>query len=174
MHSFLCSPQTFGSSSASSILNCSMESSSEIAVCFSKLGEKVADKDAAVEALSKIADFTKQASAAPFVVKNFPTLLTTTANKEKTVAAAACAAVEAVIANLSKYAVALVVPLLIASLGTKKKPEEKICALNSLTSLAVSCPQEVSWCLVEALPPALDLLTDIKKNVQTAALDTCA
>jgi hypothetical protein len=74
-----------------------------------------------VEALSKIADFTKQASAVAFVVKNLATLLTATSNKEKIVAAAACTAVEGVIANLSKYAVALVVPVLIESLGTKKK-----------------------------------------------------
>merc|ERR1711874_202494 len=96
-----------------------------------------------------------------------------TSHKEKKISAAACGAVGAVIANLSPYAVHLVAPALIASLGNKKKPEEKICALTSLASLSVAYPQMTSWCLVDALPSALQLLTDIKKDVQAAALDAC-
>merc|ERR550534_1767143 len=64
-------------------------------------------------------------------------------------------------------------PILIASLGNKKKPEEKICALKMLAAMADAFPQETSWCLVDALPPALEQLTDIKKEVQSAALETC-
>jgi elongation factor 3 len=148
--------------------------SSEIGTCLSKVGEKITDKSAAEEALAKLVNFAKQGiAAAPFLVKGLPGLLTTTSNKEKKIASAACEVVEAVIANLNQYAVRLVAPILIASLGNKKKPEEKICALKMLAMIAVAFPQETSWCLVDALPPALEQLTDIKKDVQAAALDTC-
>jgi hypothetical protein len=56
------------------------------------------------------------------------------------------------------------VPDLIASLGNKKKPEEKVCALQMLSKLAATHPQQIAWCLVDALPPALELLVDIKKR----------
>mmetsp|Transcript_128228 Transcript_128228/g.399261 ORF Transcript_128228/g.399261 Transcript_128228/m.399261 type:complete len:1032 (-) Transcript_128228:292-3387(-) len=148
--------------------------SAEIATCLTKVGEKIADKSEAETSLAKLADFAKEGvAAAPFLLKGLPALLTTTANKEKKVGAAACAAVEAVIANLDQYAVRVVVPILIASLGNKKKPEEKLCALKMMGNLATAFPQETSWCLVDALPPALEQMTDIKKEVQNTALDTC-
>jgi len=64
-------------------------------------------------------------------------------------------------------------PVLTASLGNKKKPEEKLCALNMLAKLAANHPKEISWCLVDVLPSALEQLVDIKKDVQAAALDAC-
>jgi len=151
-----------------------MATSSEIATCLSKVGEKIADKAEAEACCQKLAEFAKEgAVAAPFLVKGLPALLTTTSNKEKKVSAAAFAAIEAIIANLNQYAVAVVMPTLIASLGNKKKPEEKICSLKMMAMMAEKFPQEVSWCLVEALPPALDQMVDIKKEVCAAALDAC-
>merc|ERR1719221_2597932 len=55
----------------------------------------------------------------------------------------------------------------------KAKPEEKVVALKMLAALATSFPQEMSWRLVDALPPALEQMVDIKKDVQAAALETC-
>merc|ERR1719356_2313179 len=148
--------------------------SGEIAACLSQVGDKIVDKSAAEVSLAKLADFAKEgAAAAPFLVKGLPAMLTSTSHKEKKIAAAACGAVEALIANLSQYAVRLVTPALVASLGNKKKPEEKICALRMLASLSIAYPVETSWCLVDALPPALQQMTDIKKEVQAAALDAC-
>merc|ERR1719464_601222 len=150
-----------------------MALSVEVSACLAQVGDKITDKSAAVSSLEKLNDFARSASAAPFLVKGLPALLTTASNKEKTVAAAAAATVEAIINNLNKYAVRHVMPVLLASLGNKKKPEEKLCALRMLGSLAIAHPQEVSWCLADALPPALELMTDIKKDVQAAALDAC-
>ena len=100
--------------------------SSEIATCLSKVGEKITDKSAAEEALAKLVNFAKEGvAAAPFLVKGLPGLLTTTSNKEKKIASAACEVVEAVIANLNQYAVRLVAPILIASLGNKKIPRRR-------------------------------------------------
>merc|ERR1719166_465359 len=42
-----------------------------------------------------------------------------------------------------------------------------------MSALASSHPQQVAWCLVEALPPALQLMTDLKKDVKTAAVAAC-
>merc|ERR1719394_1926358 len=74
---------------------------------------------------------------------------------------------------LSPYAVQIVMPALVASLGSKKKPEEKELALQVLADLAQAHPEQMAWCLVEALPPALELMTDIKKNVKAAAMEAC-
>merc|ERR1719356_963604 len=146
--------------------------SGEIAACLSQVGDKIVDKSAAEASLAKLADFAKEGvAAAPFLIKGLPAMLTSTSHKEKKIAAAACGAVDALITNLSQYAVRLVTPALVASLGNKKKPEEKICALRMLASLSIAYPVETSWCLVDALPPALQQMTDIKKEVQAAALD---
>jgi len=152
-----------------------MALSTDIAACLKDVGDKIADKAKAEESLLKLTELAAKegAAASPFLFKGLPTLLTTTATKEKQVAAAACAAVEAVIRNLSKYAAHAVSPVLIASLGNKKKPEEKVCALKMLSILADICPQETAWCLVAALPTALEQMTDIKKEVQNAALEAC-
>merc|ERR1719323_17188 len=100
-----------------------MAVSSDIASCLQHVGDKVSDKAVAEESLGKLAEFAKQGIAAsPFLVKGLPALMTTTANKDKKVAAAAFAAVEAVINNLNRYAVKVVMPVVIASLGNKKKP----------------------------------------------------
>ena len=70
-----------------------MATSSEIATCLSKVGEKIADKAEAEACCQKLAEFAKEgAVAAPFLVKGLPALLTTTSNKEKKVSAAAFAA----------------------------------------------------------------------------------
>jgi elongation factor 3 len=145
----------------------------EISACASKVMGKSVDKSEAKEALTKLAGLAQDATAAPFLVKALPALLTATSIKDRDVAAAACATVETVISNLSKYAVRVVTPILIESLGNKKKPEEKICALRLLASLAAAHQNETSWCLVDALAPALQLMTDIKKDIQAAALDAC-
>lgn len=147
-----------------------MALSVEIADCLVKL----VDKAAAEGALNQLADIAKKGVAAsPFLIKGLPSLLTATSNKDKKIAAAACATVEAVFANLNRYAVRYVMPTLIASLGNKIKPEEKLCSLKMMAYCATTFPQETTWCLVDALPPALELMTDIKKDIQAAALDTC-
>jgi len=73
--------------------------------------------------------------------------------------------------SLSPYAVRVICPTMIESLGTKKKPETKVCALRTLSNLASAHPKEMAWCLVEALPAVLELMTDIKKDVKAAALE---
>ena len=68
----------------------------------------------------------------------------TTANKEKKIQATAFATVEAVIMGLNKYAVGLVTPILVDSLGKKCKPEQKVCALKMMATLVAAHPQIVS------------------------------
>lgn len=144
--------------------------SSEIASCLSKIN----DKTSGVEALGQLAELAKGGAATtPFLVKGLPELMEATANKDKKIQTAACAAVESVTVGLSKHAVGLVMPIFVASLGKKCKPEQRVCALKMMAALATAHPKEVAWDLVETLPPALEQMTDIKKDVQTAALDAC-
>jgi len=51
-----------------------------------------------------------------------------------------------------------------------EKPEEKAWTLKSFPFLAEQHPIEVAQCCVDALPPALALMTDIKTDEQTAAM----
>jgi len=106
-------------------------------------------------------------------VPRLPALLEAASHKDKQVAKAACEVVTAMLSALSPYAIGYVMPTLTNSLGTKKKPEEKELALKMIASLARAHPEQVAWCLVEALPPALELMTDIKKNVKAAAMEAC-
>merc|ERR1719414_2733366 len=64
-------------------------------------------------------------------------------------------------------------PLLIDSLGSKRKPQETEHALKMMADLALAHPKQMAWCLVEAVPPALELMTDIKKDVKAAAIEAC-
>jgi len=132
---------------------------------------KLEDKKQAVAALGELATLSQDNGAAPFLIKALPKLLEVSAHKEKAIASAAYKAVEMFLTSLSPHAVGIVVPVLIESLGTKKKPEEKACALKMLTALAKTHPNHMAWCLVDVLPPALSLLTDVKKNVADAALE---
>merc|ERR1719473_665101 len=134
---------------------------------------KLEDKIEAPAALEELAGVAKDASAAPFLAKALPKLMDATAHKDKKVAVGAAAVVEAMMRSLSPYAVRVVMPMLIDSLGSKKKPQAKAHALKMMAGLALAHPEQMAWCLVEALPPALELMTDIKKDVKAAAMEAC-
>merc|ERR1719473_1028745 len=134
---------------------------------------KLEDKIEAPAALEELAGVAKDASAAPFLAKALPKLMDATAHKDKKVAVGAAAVVEAMMRSLSPYAVRVVMPMLIDSLGSKKKPQAKARALKMMAGLALAHPEQMAWCLVEALPPALELMTDIKKDVKAAAMEAC-
>jgi len=135
---------------------------------------KLKDVKAASAALEELAGVVKEgAAAAPFLLPKLPLLLEAAGNKDKKVAQGASAVVEEMLRALSPYAVQIAMPALTASLGSKKKPEEKELALKMLAGLAQAHPEQVAWCLVGALPPALELMTDIKKNVKAAAMEAC-
>jgi len=150
------------------------EMSAEMCQNIATLVAKVDDRALGEGALTELTGFAKAGvAAAPFLLKALPKLMEATANKDKKIAAAAAAAVGAMMDAWSPYAVRAVLPTLIASLGIKKKPEEKTCALKMLVALAAAHPDQMAWCLVEALPFALELMTDIKKDVKAAAMEAC-
>jgi len=145
-----------------------------IATCVTKGGSGAdkAEAEAAFQQLKKHAE-EEGIQAAPFLIKGLPKIMEGTGNKDKKVALAAVEAIQAIMEALSPYAVKVVMPLMVDSLGNKKKPEEKVCALKMMKFLADKHPKEMAWCLVESLPPALELMTDIKKDVKAAAMEAC-
>lgn len=135
---------------------------------------KLQDAKAAPAALEELAGLVKEGVfAAPFLLPRLPSLLEAAAHKDKKVAQGASQVVKETMRALSPYAVQIAMPALVASLGAKRKPEEKELALKVLADLAQAHPEQIAWCLVEALPPALGLMTDIKKNVKAAAMEAC-
>ena len=147
--------------------------SAKIAACLAK--GSGADKAEAESGFKELAVLAKDegVAAAPFLYKGFPSVLTGSSHKDKKVATAAAAAVESVIGSLGPYTMAIVVPMLMESLGVKKKPEEKALALKMLATLAGAHPEAMAWCLVEAIPPSLQMMTDIKKDVKAIAMTAC-
>lgn len=148
--------------------------SAEIKTTVDACVAKLKDAKEAPAALEQLVDVAKEgAAAAPFLLPTLPVVMEAAAHKDKKVATGARAMVEEVVRSISPYAVRIVIPTLIDSIGTKKKPEEKELALKMLTALAQAHPDQMAWCLVEALPPALELMTDIKKSVKAAAMEAC-
>jgi len=141
-----------------------------VAACVAKLK----DAKAAPAALEELVGVAKEGVvAAPFLLQSLSVLMETAAHKDKKVALGACTVVEEMMRALSPHAVRVVMTTLVSSLNSRKKPEEKVLALKVLGDLSQAHPEQMAWCLVEVLPPALELMTDIKKNVKAAAMETC-
>jgi len=131
---------------------------------------KLSDKAGAEAALAELATMFEAATAAPFAVSALPALLEKTTDKAKPVAKAACEAVKAAVTCVGPHGAKIILPTLLTSLGTKKKPDEKECALRMLAYLAEARPTQMAWCLEMAMEAVLGQMMDIKKNVKEAAM----
>merc|ERR1719230_1703433 len=109
----------------------------------SKIAELVAklnDKAGAESALQELGAAFAKPSAAPFAAQNLALLLEKTADKAKPVAKAATEVVQTVAQCVGPHGLAVILPSLVDSLGNKKKPEEKACALKVLAWAAEAHP----------------------------------
>jgi len=132
---------------------------------------KISDKkegQASLEALGAAA--AKGAEAEPFLVAALPQILEATGDKSKNVKDAAVAAAKAIFAQMSPFAVELLMPTFLTGLGVKAKPPTKEATLNLLAQLAESAPKSVGHALETLAMPVAELTCDIKKEVKEAAI----
>merc|ERR1719215_788771 len=82
---------------------------------------------------------------------------------------AAVAAATAVVEMASPFAVDAMMPALLAGLGVKAKPPQKIATLNIVEAFAEKHPKSIGYVLVTLAMPVAELTCDIKKEVKEAA-----
>jgi elongation factor 3 len=91
-------------------------------------------------------------------------------DKSKNVKEAAVKAADAITEVLSPFAVDLLLPGLLAGLGTKAKPAQKEATLKLVAALAAKNPNAIGHVLVNLVSPVADLCCDVKKEVKAAAV----
>ena len=79
---------------------------------------------------------------------------------------------DAIMANLNKSAIKVVMPALLEVMEPGVKPQTKMGALKLLCILADCATEEVSLCLPEIVPAVTECMTDIKKDLSQLATDT--
>merc|ERR1719161_125827 len=112
---------------------------------------------------------TEGAKVAPLAIKVFPEIVRKTGDKDKKVVMAATETAKAAIEMVSPHAVSMLMPALVAGLGTKAKPTQKEACLNLIADLAGIAPVQVAQELVDIVGLISDLMNDIKKEVKAAA-----
>ena len=139
----------------------------------SALVAKIGDKQEGQVSLEKLGEIAKEEGhkVAPFMLEAFPKVLDATGDKSKNVRDAACDVAQAIALSLGPFAVEMLLPALIAGLGMKAKPPQKVVTLNVLAGLAVQSPGAVGYVLASLVSPVAELTCDIKKEVKAAALD---
>lgn len=145
---------------------------SEMQSTIAALAAQLNDKGAAESSLQQLKSIFTKPAAAPFAAKWLPLLLEKTADKDKLVAKATFQVVQAAAECVGPHGLAVILPSLIDSLENKKKPEEKMSALKVLAWASEEHSASMARLVERALPPVLDLVSDIKKNVREASVAT--
>jgi len=138
-----------------------------------KLVEQIGSKKDGDKALQGLMDVvsTKGRNAEPFMIAAFPKILEALGDKSKTVQTAAFELAKAIVQNMSPYAIDLLMPALLAGVGMKAKPPQKVATLQLITVVAGKIPESIGYELVNLAMPIAELTCDIKKEVGAAALE---
>jgi elongation factor 3 len=139
-----------------------------------ELATQLGDKKTAVTALVELKGLfeAEGAKAGPFAVKILPAILSKLDDKDKNLVAAAVNAAKAAVGATSPYAVSLLMPPLLAGLGTKAKPAQKEACLHMIAGFAENAPAQLGQELIDIVGPVSDLMNDVKKEVAAAAAKT--
>ena len=106
---------------------------------------------------------------APLAARFFAQIVDKTNEKDKKIYAAAINASKAAVAVMDVNATSMIVPVLVAGLGTKAKQPQKETCLAIIEGLANNAPLQISRELILLIGLVADLMNDIKKEVRTAA-----
>jgi elongation factor 3 len=142
----------------------------------SEIETVVAQIDSKKDGEKALAQLTEMVSthgriAEPFVISAFPKINEAFGDKTKTVREAAVVLAEAIVDMMSPYALNLIMPTLLAGIGTKAKPPQKAGTLKLISRMAQKMPESVGCALVNLAMPVAELTCDIKKDVSEAAVE---
>ncbi|CAE8718534.1 unnamed protein product [Polarella glacialis] len=113
------------------------------------------------------------AAVLPLLVrKALPRILERVGDKSEVVAASAAQAADAILQELSPYGVMVALPVLLKSLTPLRKPEELEFSLFMVSLLAKLHPEQMAWCLQDAVAATIPLMTHIKNHVWKGAVST--
>ncbi|KAH6578782.1 hypothetical protein BASA61_000011 [Batrachochytrium salamandrivorans] len=107
--------------------------------------------------------------AEPYLIPELTAILNGFGDKVASVRDAADAASNALMALPGRFAVKLLVPVLLANLSNEKKWQTKIAALKFLGTLTKTSSSQVSRCLPEMIPVVSDTMWETKPEVKVAA-----
>eukprot|EP00842_Homolaphlyctis_polyrhiza_P003420 jgi/Hompol1/4079/HPOL_006910-RA len=109
--------------------------------------------------------------AEPYLVPELTAILNVYGDKLAPVRDAAELAGNALMALPGRFAVKLLVPVLLANLTNEKKWQTKIAALRFLGNLTKTSTSQVSRCLPEIIPSVSETMWDTKPEVKVAATE---
>jgi len=142
---------------------------SEIETVVAQISSKK-DGEKALERLKEMVS-THGRIVEPFLICALPKINEAFADKTKVVREAALALAETIVDMMSPYALDLIMPTLLAGIGTKAKPPQKAGTLQLITHMAHKMPESMGYELVNLAMPIAELTCDIKKDVSEAAVD---
>lgn len=157
-------------------------------LCASIKAGGVAAIKAAVEQLKAAADDSKNASARqgamvavatmsstlgqfaePYILTLIPKVLELAADKMAPVRAAAEEAAKAIAVNANALATRLIVPIVLAANNINSKWQTRVLALNVISELSTTAPQQLALCLPEIVPGISPSLNDSREQIKVAA-----
>jgi elongation factor 3 len=128
--------------------------------------ETVVNACKAYEALAKECTLVSEA----YLIESLPQLLTATGNKtQKAVREAAAAAVFALMNNMDRNSVQVVLPHLFKATEVGTQLQTRAAALNAIASLDKLAPDQLGFMLPEVVPVVTASMAEPKKEVSTAA-----
>ena len=143
--------------------------SKSLATCVAKAGKKDAPvAEAAARALTHMAE-NAMAVCEPYLITCLPALLANGAAKVAPVRAASKEAAAAICSNMSANAVMEVLPMLFNASNVREKWQVRELALQLITALGDSAPEQLGCALPQVVPEVTVSVTDTKKQVAAAA-----
>jgi len=142
---------------------------SEIETLVGQIGAKK-DGEKALERLMEVVS-TQGRVVEPFLIAALPKINEAFGDKTKKIQEAALALAEAIVDMMSPYAMDLIMPTLLAGIGTKAKPPQKAATLKLISRIAQKMPESMGYELVTLAMPVAELTCDIKKEVSEAAVN---
>jgi len=142
---------------------------SEIETLVGQIGAKK-DEEKALERLMEVVS-TQGRVVEPFLIAALPKINEAFGDKTKKIQEAALALAEAIVDMMSPYAMDLIMPTLLAGIGTKAKPPQKAATLKLISRIAQKMPESMGYELVTLAMPVAELTCDIKKEVSEAAVN---
>lgn len=110
-------------------------------------------------------------SAEPYLIPVLPLILESYSDKLPVVRTAAEAAGKAVLAQPSRFAIPILLPILYDAIS-KSKWQSKVASLNLITSMAETSPDQIKALLVDIVPIVSSAMWDTKSDVTKAATAT--
>ncbi|MCJ1292913.1 translational elongation factor EF-1 alpha [Xylographa carneopallida] len=130
-------------------------------------------RERALNAIQAIAQYSSVSPAVePYLVSLLATTLAATGDKMTPVKTAATAAALAIVKAVNANALKAILPIIITSVRTTQKWQEKMCDIQCIEALVESAPTQLALRVPELIPVVSELMWDTKPEIKKAAYST--